>query len=161
MTAMYDPPKQAGLEKCMKLARERFGSTLVPADISGVKGLFKALHQGKVVGILPDQDPDFDVGGDFAPFFGVNALTMSLPIRLAQKRKVPAFYTFTQRMPKGKFVIHFIPVLNDFYSKNEQKALNAMNKGVELCVNICPDQYQWAYKRFKRRPKGESGDFYD
>lgn len=159
MTAMYDPPKQTGLEKVMKDARERFGSTLVPADVSGVKGLFKALLKGKVVGVLPDQDPDFDVGGDFAPFFNVPALTMSLPVRLAQKKQVPTFYAFTERKKGGKFVIHFIPVDKDFYHKDEKIALTAMNKGLEKCIAICPSQYQWAYKRFKRRPK-DGSDFY-
>ena len=37
-----------------------------------------------------------------------------------------------------------------------QDAVIALNQSVEECVNDCPEQYQWEYKRFKRRPAGLS-----
>jgi len=159
MTAMYDPPKFLGLEHLMKSARQRFGSTLVPADRAGVKALFRALGRGEVVGLLPDQDPGHEVGSGFAHFFGVPALTMTLPIRLVQKKKIPSFYAFAERHAGGGFVLHFIPVNNEFYDEREDLALRALNAGIEKCIEYCPAQYQWSYKRFKRRPEGR-GDFY-
>ena len=34
-------------------------------------------------------------------------------------------------------------------------AVGAMNRAVEELVRECPEQYQWGYRRFKRRPEGE------
>jgi KDO2-lipid IV(A) lauroyltransferase len=30
----------------------------------------------------------------------------------------------------------------------------ALNQGIEAAVNVCPEQYLWAYKRFRKRPQG-------
>jgi len=33
-------------------------------------------------------------------------------------------------------------------------AAAALNLGIEQCIRICPEQYVWPYKRFRRRPDG-------
>jgi KDO2-lipid IV(A) lauroyltransferase len=38
-------------------------------------------------------------------------------------------------------------------------SLAALNRGVEACLRHCPEQYQWEYKRFRTRPRGEF-DYY-
>ena len=39
-------------------------------------------------------------------------------------------------------------------------AATTLNKGVEACVRQLPTQYQWTYKRFKKRPAGEAKLYY-
>jgi hypothetical protein len=56
----------------------------VRAEASGVRTLLKRLQKGGVVGILPDQQPKAGEG-EFAPFFGKQALTMTLLGRLANR----------------------------------------------------------------------------
>ena len=36
-----------------------------------------------------------------------------------------------------------------------ERAAAALNRGVEQCVRQLPHQYQWSYKRFRKRPAGE------
>lgn len=40
------------------------------------------------------------------------------------------------------------------YAADEQQSAAALNRSVETCVNHCPAQYQWEYKRFRKQPKG-------
>lgn len=157
MTSLYKPPKQAAMDAPMREARERLGATLVPTDASGVKALLQALKRGEVIGILPDQDPT-EGQGVFAPFLGQPAYTMVLASRLIGRAPARAFLTFAERLPRGAgFRLHFIPAEDDFYSTDITTSVAALNRGVEDCIRIAPAQYQWSYKRFRRRPEGMKG----
>lgn len=154
MTSLYKPPKQAALEAPMHEARERLGASLVPTDASGVKALLQALKRGEVIGILPDQEPT-DGQGVFASFLGQPAYTMVLASRLIGRGSARAFLTFAERLPRGAgFRLHFIPAEDDFYSADIGTSAAALNRGVEACIRIAPAQYQWSYKRFRKRPEG-------
>ena len=154
-TALYRPLRLKGLDPFVKQARERFGSTLVPTNASGIRSLYKALNSNEMVAILPDQDPGRE-GNVFAPFFGIQASTMTLVPRLIEKTGAALIYGYAERLPDGRgYHIHFIPESRDIKHLNLQEAASAVNQGVEYCVRQLPQQYQWAYKRFKTRPQGE------
>jgi KDO2-lipid IV(A) lauroyltransferase len=36
-----------------------------------------------------------------------------------------------------------------------REALTAANQSIEQCISVNPEQYLWAYKRFRNRPEGE------
>jgi KDO2-lipid IV(A) lauroyltransferase len=155
MTAMYRPPRLAGLNQTIRNGRERAGATLVPTDTSGVRALYRALSRGELVTILPDQDPGRGAGA-FAPFFGIEANTMTLMSRLAGKANVTALMTYVERLPKGQgYHIHIMTAPECLADKNPVIAATCLNGAVEKCVRVLPAQYQWAYRRFKNRPEGE------
>jgi KDO2-lipid IV(A) lauroyltransferase len=157
LTALYRPPKLAGLHDLIHAARERAGGCIVPTDQSGVRALYKALRRREVVGILPDQVPSDARSGIFAPFFGIPAYTMILVYRLARKTGAPVIFTYAERLPQGRgFHLHFLEAPADIAAENLEIAVAALNQGVQQCVQDCPAQYQWSYKRFKRRPEGAS-----
>ncbi len=160
LTALYRPPKMREFDRFVRAARERCGNRLVPTNARGVKALFQAIKNNEFIGILPDQDPGED-GGVYAPFCGIPANTMTLLPRLARKSGAAVFFVFAQRLPKGRgFHMHVIPAPQAIASADLTAAAAALNEGVEQCIRICPEQYQWIYKRFKRRPGGEPG-FYN
>lgn len=153
MTSLYRPLRLAGLDKLIRAGRERAGARLVPTDASGVRALFKALANGDLVGILPDQDPGPDAGV-FAPFFGVTANTMTLLTRLVRKTGARVFFAYAERLSQGQgYHVHFIPAPDGLTSANIEQAAASLNKGVEACVRQLPVQYQWAYERFKTQPE--------
>ncbi|MCK5524284.1 MAG: lysophospholipid acyltransferase family protein [Thiomargarita sp.] len=155
ITALYRPPKLAGLHDLIYAARERAGGRFVPTDKTGVRALFKALHKGEVIGILPDQVPSEEGSGIFTPFFGISTYTMVLVSRLARKTGAIVIFTYAERLPKRLgFHIHFLPAPEDIAADNLEIAVAALNQGIEQCVLGNPAQYQWSYKRFKRRPEG-------
>lgn len=155
MTSMYRPPRKQAFEHIVRRARERTGARLVPTDAGGIRALYQGLKEGRLIGILPDQDPR-DPDGAFAPFFGIQANTMTLVSRLAQKTGVPVFLTFAERLPRGRgFRLRIIPAPQGIDSPDLDTSAAALNRGVEQCVRLAPAQYQWSYKRFRTRPKGE------
>lgn len=150
---LYRPPRIGSLDVFMRQARESSGVKLQPTDMSGVKGLRKALKDGEVVGILPDQDPGRS-GGVVAPFFTHPANTMILVSKLAQKSQCPLFYIVAERLDKGEgYIIHLLDAPAGLDSTDELIAASALNQGVENCVRLIPAQYQWSYKRYKNLPK--------
>ncbi|MGP1667738.1 MAG: lysophospholipid acyltransferase family protein, partial [Rhodanobacter sp.] len=90
---MFQAPDDARIARLIYEARSRSGSHMVPTDQKGVGLLLQALRRGEVIGILPDQVPP-DNGGEFAPFFGVPALTMTLASRLQQKTGARMLMTY-------------------------------------------------------------------
>jgi len=157
LTGLYRPPKLLGLETLIRNARERAGGQFVATDQSGIRALYQSLRRGQVAGILPDQVPNDASSGVFAPFFGISAYTMVLVSRFARKSGATVIFTYAERLPEGRgFHLHFFPTSMDIAANETEIAVAALNKGVEQCATACPEQYQWSYKRFKRRPKGEA-----
>lgn len=159
MAALYSPPNMKEMETYMSRVRGRGGSELVRADRRGVLRLFSILREGGVVGILPDQNPDAS-GGAFAPFFGVNVLTMKLVSRLVQKTEARALVTYAERLPGAKgFRLVIDEVDQRLYDPDTEVSVAGLNATVETVVRRIPDQYQWEYKRFKKRPAGEPNPY--
>ena len=159
ITCMYRPPKLVAMNELMLHGRERGGARLVPTDAGGVRALLRALRQGEMVGILPDQDPDRD-SGVFASFFGHPANTMVLLPKLARKSGATVLFAFAERLPRGRgFRLHIRPAPAGIDDADLGIAATSLNQGIEACVRQLPAQYQWGYKRFKGQPEGEP-DFY-
>ena len=156
MTCLYRPARKKGVAPIIVSGRERMGMRLAPTDIKGVRILLQALKANELVGILPDQDPR-EQAGAFGPFFGVEAYTMTLLPRLAEKSGAPVLFVFAERLPWGRgFRMHFLPAPDGIDSTDATIAVTALNRGVEQCVELAPAQYQWSYKRFRTRPPGEA-----
>ena len=153
-TAMYRPPRIAELESVIISARERAGAKLVDYGRKGLKEMINSLNRAEVVGILPDQEPR-DSGGVFAPFFGVPAYTMTLISKMARRTNSAVFFAYMQRLPPGKgYRLVIREAGPEIVSEDEVVAATALNRSIEECVQDCPEQYIWAYRRFKRRPEG-------
>jgi len=155
LTALYQPPRQPLLGALVLSARQRNGGAFVPTDRRGVLALFKALRAGQAVGILPDQEPEPE-SGVFAPFFGTPALTMTLACQLLAKTGARALMVVAWRNhAEGGFDLAFHDAGDGVYDADPVNAVTAMNAAIETLVREHPQQYQWEYKRFKKRPSGE------
>ena len=154
LTFLYQPPDNKGVEDYISEVRARSGGTPAPTDMRGVKMMFKALKDNKMVGILPDQDPG-DSGGIHVPFFKHPARTMTLVSKLAAKAQCDVLFIVGQRLPDGQgFDLHVFPAEEAIRSGDEVLATEALNRGVEACVAIDPSQYLWSYKRYRHPPEG-------
>lgn len=159
-TGMYKPVKNAAIDALSQQGRTRFGAKLVAiVKRQGKRAigseLLRALKRGEIVYALPDRDPPRGQGV-FAPYFGINAHSPILTARLIQATGARLLICTGERLPKGRgFVIRFSEPPAGYDSDDLCVAATALNQGIEACVRACPDQYWWAYKRFKRRPYGE------
>ena len=161
ITTLYKPPKIKGLNQIVAASRARAGAELVATDRHGVVRLTRALLQGGSTGILPDQQPRA-AGGVFAPFFGIPAYTMTLLPKLAAKTGAVVLLAYAERLPGGRgYRIVFRPADDGIDDTDLIRAATALNHSVEQCVRALPEQYQWEYKRFRKRPDDSEPGFYD
>ena len=146
LTVLYSPPKVRSLEPLMREGRTRERLKSVPADMSGVRALYRALKRGEAIGMLPDQVPG--VGeGQWADFFGRPAYTMTLAMRMAHAAQCPVLIAYAERLPHGRgFRIHVEPLPDPIAGETP---VRLMNRALEALVRRSPSQYLWAYNRYK------------
>lgn len=156
VTILYSRPKIKALDDIVRTSRIRSGASLVAGSASGVKSIFKTLRQGNGTGILPDQNPEDINSGVFAPFFGIPTFTMTFISRLASKTGAAIVIGYAERLPGGQgYHLHIRQADPQIASTDPLVSATALNKTVEAYIREVPSQYQWSYKRFKRRPEGE------
>ncbi len=148
MAILYRPPRIGAVEALLRKVRGALAPEQVRADGAGVRTLYKRLAAGGTVGILPDQKPRAGEG-EFAPFFGRDALTMVLLPRLAARTGATVLYAFAERLPRGEgYRVHILPAPEGLADADLGVACTALNRGVEHCVERAFAQYQWHYKRY-------------
>jgi KDO2-lipid IV(A) lauroyltransferase len=154
ITCLYRPLKIPELETLVQSSRNRLGGNYVPATAKGVRVLYKALEQGDVVAMLPDQEPKAGTG-IFAPFFGIPAYSMVFLAKLAARTDTPIIFAWCERLSWGRgYHMHFRAMSETVQSGDIHTAVAAINQAAEDCVRECPEQYQWSYRRFKTRHYG-------
>jgi KDO2-lipid IV(A) lauroyltransferase len=153
VTVLFRPPRQPWLRSLVKSARNRPGLQTAPTTLGGVKQMIKALKKGECVGLLPDQVPPEGLGV-WVPFFGRDAYTMTLAARLAQQTGAAIVLTWGERLAWGRgYRVHFEPFLKSLPTNGAQAAA-LINQEMEALIRLCPQQYLWAYARYKP-PRGE------
>lgn len=154
-TSMYQKPKLQQMDSIIKHGRERLGANLVPADNVGVRAMLKSLKNNGVVCILPDQEPNTGTG-IFAPFFGIQAYSMTLISRLAKKTKASVIIAYTKRLAYAEgyeIIFSELPKMAEKLNAIElDDSVAYLNKELEKTIRELPEQYQWSYKRFRNQP---------
>ena len=161
LAILYRPPESAIGEAFLQRVRADDAGrvTQVRADGSAVRQLLKLLKAGGVVGILPDQQPKAG-DGEFAPFFGVPALTMTLLPRLAARTDATVLFAWCERIGADAdsgapvFALHIEPAPDELSAPDPATGVHALNAAVEAIARRDPAQYQWTYKRYTLRPPG-------
>jgi KDO2-lipid IV(A) lauroyltransferase len=149
LTVLYRPARKAWLTELVQIARRRPGLHAVPTNLTGVRLMIKALRQGQAVGLLPDQVPPFGMG-QWAPFFGHAAYTMTLSARLAQQTGATVLLSWGERLSWGRgYVMHFRELTEPLSAQLETCVLQ-INLEMERLIRECPQQYLWGYARYKQ-----------
>ncbi|TXH77353.1 MAG: lauroyl acyltransferase [Lysobacteraceae bacterium] len=153
LAILYRPPESALGEAFLRLVRadDQGRVTQVRAEAAGIRQLFKRLREGGVVGILPDQQPKAG-DGEFAPFFGVPAYTMSLLPRLAERSGALVLFAYCERIGDGRFALRIEPAPAEIAASDTMVATAALNAAVERIARRDAAQYQWTYKRYTLHP---------
>ncbi|WP_028920224.1 lauroyl acyltransferase [Pseudoxanthomonas suwonensis] len=151
---VYRPPESAVGDEFLQAVRGVDNVRQVRAEGPAVRQLWKVLKDGGAVGILPDQQPKAG-DGEFAPFFGVQALTMTLLSRLAERTGAPVLLAWCERIGDGpQFALHVEPAPAAIADADPKAAVACLNAEVERIARRAPAQYQWTYKRYTLRPPG-------
>jgi KDO2-lipid IV(A) lauroyltransferase len=149
LTVLYRPARHAGLGEVMSLARQRPGLEAVPTTLAGVRQMIKALRAGRSVGLLPDQVPPEGMG-QWAPFFGQPAYTMTLAARLALQTQARVVLIWGERLSWGRGYRLHTQALGHALSDDLDTAVVQINQAMEALILQCPSQYIWGYARYKQ-----------
>jgi KDO2-lipid IV(A) lauroyltransferase len=147
ITVMFRPPRMKALERVLQASRNTGQMRAVPASLTGVRAMIRALRAGEAVGLLPDQVPTAGQG-NWADFFGRPAFTMTLPARLAGAARVRVLLAAAERTGGGWRLR-----IEALEQPPEPAALNA---AMEALIRRRPEQYLWGYSRYRAPPATRS-----
>lgn len=150
-SGLYRPPKIQELEKIILKGRQAGGGQIIKTSKMEVRKMLKLLKNAESLFMLPDQQPAVG-SGVFAPFYGHQAYTMTLLQGLVQRTAAKILMVTCIRTKKG-FTLSFSPVNIEPTLSNEEYA-EQLNLHLQQEIDKNPEQYEWAYKRFKASPEG-------
>lgn len=155
LTVLFRPARKAWIAPLVAASRNRPGLEAVPTNLAGVRQMIKALRQGRGVGLLPDQVPPEGMG-QWAPFFGKPAYTMTLAARLALQTGAEVRLVWGERLSFGRGYVLHVRELQQPLPSSLDDAVVAINAEMERLIRECPQQYLWSYARYKQ-PREERG----
>jgi len=118
--------------------------------------MIRGLKKGNAAWYAPDQDFR---GKDmvFAPFFGVQAGTLTAPARFSEMTGSPVVPYYIKRNADNRgYKLVILPPLKNFPTGDIDKDALIINQTLEHLILQNPEQYLWVHKRFKNRPEGEA-----
>jgi len=154
ITVLYRPARKVWLRDLIANSRSRPGMTAAPTTLAGVRQMLRALKTGGAVGLLPDQVPPEGMGV-WAPFFGREAYTMTLPSRLLQQTGAALLVVRTLRLPRGRGYRVHVRRFEGTLAQDPVAAAAQVNAEMEHMVRETPSQYLWGYARYKQ-PRQEA-----
>lgn len=133
--------------------RRAYGVTTLPQD-SSPRELLRVLQRGEVIGMLTDLEVR-RLDGEFLPFFGVPALTMSAPAALARARGIPLVPArCVLRGARYRLMFEEPLALDDTLDRNAAatELLERLNATYERWIREDPEQWAWHQPRWRTRP---------
>jgi KDO2-lipid IV(A) lauroyltransferase len=149
---VYRPQNNPVFEYMMRRQRQRV--YLWQIDHDNMRGLVKALKQNHIVWYTPDQDYGLKQGV-MAPFFGVEAATITATARLARVNNSVVLFVHFYVRDDGGITMSFTPPLENYPSGDDVADATRVNLELEKLIRRVPEQYMWFHRRFKTRPKGD------
>ena len=156
--AIYKPHKNPVFNRFIQKGREKHYQQLIAQK--DLKGLVRRIRQGHAVWYSPDQDFGRKVSV-FAPFFGVEAASITMTARIARMTGAPVLPLRMHRNPDNyTYTLEYLPPLEDFPSGDDVADATRVNEIIEKMIRVHPEQYLWMHRRFKTRPDPEDPSYY-
>lgn len=145
---MYLTPRNALVAELSRRGRARHTVQAISAD--QVRDLLQNLKNNLPVWYAPDQRFT-DKNSELVPLFGRPAASNVATSRLAKISRAPVLPYFPERRADNRgYIIHIHPPFEHFPSADAIADTRRFHELIEAQVLKCPEQYLWAYKRFKR-----------
>jgi KDO2-lipid IV(A) lauroyltransferase len=156
MVSIYSNQKNEVFNAALYAGRGRFGRQTLLSRQQGVRPALRAMQAGQPIYYLPDMDYG-QRDTLFAPFFGIDAATITGVSRLARLAGARVLPCVTRMLARGEgYVVRFDAAWEDYPGASIEADTRRMNAYIEAQVRQMPEQYLWVHKRFKTRPPGEA-----
>lgn len=148
------------IEEMTVRIRSMFGNRPINKANSAMVAI-RLLREGEMLGVLADVNAH-PKEGVFVPFFGIPACTTAGPATLAIRTNAllfPIFCVFDKTTGRYK-IVHgsaMEPASTGDRQADIITTTAAYTEQIEGIIRQYPDQWLWIHKRWKTRPKGESG----
>ena len=162
LTVLYRPARQKALRDFQEAARQQPMMATAPANLAGVRQMLRALKRGETVGLLPDQVPPRGQGV-WAPFFGRDAYSMTLAVRMVQQTNANCFVLRCERLAHGRGYRVYVTTLDSALLPGtdlaaQTAAATVMNSTMENVILQDPGQYLWGYNRYKEPREADAAE---
>ena len=153
--SIYQRQSDPVLDRALRRGRLRLGNAEIFSRDEAGKALLRAIRRGDAFFNLPDMD--FGTrDAAFVPFFGVQAVTLLAPSRLARALDMIVQPVVAEMLPGGQgYRVRYEPAWLDFPGDDPVADSARMNRWIESEIRRNPAQYLWVHRRFKTRPPGE------
>ena len=143
--------RNPGLQEALAKIRENYGMTTIWRNqSSSARALVRALHAGKIVAALIDQD--LKLTSMFSPFFGRPASTPVAILELAQHHKARMYTGFIVRTGLMKYKI-LVEEIDS--SLPPAEVLRIYHERLEAVIVQYPEQWVWVHKRWRTMADGK------
>ena len=157
ITPIYTPQRNTGgvNDLVSVLRSSAAGMEMIPSEGLGMRGIFRALHQGKLLVFL--QDLDARKEGVIVPFLGLQASTAVGIVKMHRRFGAPVVPVQVIRNPDGvTHTIRIHEILSDLPDEDGNLFGFNMEKSLKICNNIIadwvtehPEQWVWLLDRWE------------
>ncbi len=153
--SIYQTQSNAVLDRALRRGRLRLGNAEIFSRDEAGRALVRAIRRGDGFFNLPDMD--FGTrDAAFVPFFGVPAVTLLAPSRMARALNMIVQPVVAEILPRGAgYRVRYEAPWTDFPTEDAVADSARMNRWIESEIRRNPAQYLWVHRRFKTRPPGE------
>ncbi len=150
--AMYQTPRNALVAEQFRACHRLRTARMIPSD--NVRELLRALKDRLPVWFAADQRESMR-SSTLAPFFGIPVVSNTAPARIARMTRAPVLPYAIEHVEHGRdgapgYRVSIGEPLESFPSNDDVADAARLHAVVEAQVRLCPAQYLWTYKRFKR-----------
>jgi KDO2-lipid IV(A) lauroyltransferase len=153
--SIYQRQSNRVMDAALRRGRLRLGNAEIFSRDDAGRALFRAIRRGDGFFNLPDMD--FGTrDAAFVPFFGVPAVTLLAPSRMAKALHMIVQPVVAEILPGGAgYRVRYEAPWADFPTEDSVADAARMNRWIESEIRRNPAQYLWVHRRFKTRPPGE------
>lgn len=146
---LYQTQKNPWLLAIRELIHKEHKIDLIKISVGGIRKINQRIKNGGAIGISIDQTP-YEGSGKWLPFFGKDANTMMLAPKIAQQQNIKIVFVLHLHY-FGGFRIKLLPI--DKLPNSPEKIAIYFNQLIEKHIYLYPEQYRWAYDRYRKRTR--------
>jgi len=148
MSTMYLTPSNDLIAELSRRGRARHTVQAISSD--QIRDLLQNLKNNLPVWYAPDQRFT-DKNSELVPLFGQPAASNVATTRLAKISRAPVLPYFPERRADNRgYLVRIYPPFENFPSDDAVADTRRFHELIEAQVRRHPEQYLWAYKRFRR-----------
>jgi KDO2-lipid IV(A) lauroyltransferase len=150
LVAAYKPASREAANRALTALRSRLGATMLPAK-EIVQYLLGQRGGVKLLALVADQSPAASSEkSQWLPFFGEETAFFRGPGWIGAKMGYQPFFVAMHRESRGHYAVRFVPLPGPAERASADRIVEAYVRAVETQARQYPEQYFWAYNRWKR-----------